>query len=155
MEEKVLLRTYNKAWKFERKVYAIDNIRLPFPVNPDEIIYLVIGFLFTLFLLKVFPFLNGIPFIVRYLVLPYALMKFLTKKKFDGKLPHLFLIGYLDYMGLPKKIARFQAVKTYRQGKFSSVVFRKAEIVNLTNEVLRLKKSKKKRKGKLICTNSR
>ncbi|WP_206457895.1 TcpE family conjugal transfer membrane protein [Anaerovorax sp. IOR16] len=155
MEDKLLLRTYNKAWKFERKVYAIDNIRLPFPINPDELIYLVIGFLFTLLLLKVLPFLNTIPFFIRYLVIPYGLMKFLTKKKFDGKLPHMFLIGYLDYIGLPKKIARFQAVKTYPQGKFSPVVFRTHEIINLTEELVFERKSKKSRKGKQRCTNSR
>lgn len=136
MKEMILLRTYNKAWKFERKVYAIDDIRLPFPVNPDEIVYLVCGFLLTLGILKVLPFLNGIPFIIKYLVLPYGLMKFLTKKKFDGKLPHRFLIGYIDYVGLPKKISRFQAAETNGRGCFTSVIFRRSEIVDLTAELL-------------------
>ncbi len=148
----IILRTYNKMWKFERKLYAIDDIKLPVPINQDEIIYLAIGFLITLLILKVLPFLNAVPFIVRYIALPYGLMKFLTKKKFDGKLPHKFVLGYIDYMGLPKRIARFKPAQMYKLGYFTSVVYRKKNIINLTEEIT--KKQKKKRGRKRACTSS-
>lgn len=148
----IILRTYNKMWKFERKLYAIDDIKLPVPINQDEIIYLAIGFLITLLILKVLPFLNAVPFIVRYIALPYGLMKFLTKKKFDGKLPHKFVLGYIDYMGLPKRIARFKPAQRYKLGYFTSVVYRKKNIINLTEEIT--KKQKKKRGRKRVCTSS-
>lgn len=148
------LRTYNKMWKFERKIYAIDNYKLPIPINPDEIVYLAIGCLITLLLLKVLPFLNAVPFILRYVALPYGLMKFLTKKKFDGKLPHKFIIGYIDYMGLPKRIARFKPAQSYKSGYFMSVVYRKKKIINLTEEITKKKKQKKKRGRNATCISS-
>ena len=142
-KEKIVLRTYKSTWKCERKLYAIDRIRLPIPVNLDDAAYLALGLLITILLLKIFPFLNEIPFIIRYILLPYGLMKFLTKKKFDGKLPHKFLIGYLEYLTLPKFFARFQDSRSYKKGRFTSVAYRGKEIVNIT-EILTKKERRKK-----------
>lgn len=141
--EKVILRAYNSAWKYEKKLYAIDKIRLLVPINVDDAAYFVLGLLITMLLLKIFPFLNGIPFIIRYVMLPYGLMKFLTKKKFDGKLPHKFLMGYLEYLMLPKAFSRFQACKEFRKGRFARVSYRAKEIVNVT-EMLKKKERRKK-----------
>ena len=142
-KEKIVLRAYNHAWKYERKLYAFDKIRLPVPINVDDAAYLALGFFITVLLLKIVPFLNGIPFIIRYILLPYGLMKFLTKKKFDGKLPHKFLMGYLEYLTLPKSFSRFQNCPEYKKGRFTSVAFRGKEIVNLT-EMLTKKERRKK-----------
>ena len=136
-----ILRTYYRIWKYEKKIYAIDKIRLLIPVSVDDATYLVLGLLITMLLLKIFPFLNGIPFIIRYVLLPYGLMKFLTKKKFDGKLPHKFLLGYFEYLTLPKAFSRFESSREYKKGRFTSVAFRGKEIVNVTEM---LKKGGKK-----------
>jgi hypothetical protein len=126
-EERVVLRTYATTWKYEKKIYAIDRIRLLVPVNPSQVFYFLIGLLITMGLLKILPFLNAVPFIFRYALIPFALMKFLTKKKFDGKLPHKFALGYAEYLLLPKAIARFQAGEAYKKGRFESVAFRGRE----------------------------
>jgi hypothetical protein len=127
-EERVILRTYPTAWKYEKKIYAIDRMRLLVPVNPSQVFYFLIGLLITMGILKIFPFLNAIPFIFRYALIPFALMKFLTKKKFDGKLPHKFALGYIEYLLLPRSIARFQAGEQYKKGKFESIAFRRREV---------------------------
>lgn len=145
MEHKIL-RTYNKAWRFERKIYGIDNIRLPFPINPDELVYFVIGILIVYGIFKALPFLDGIPVIIRYGIFPYILMKFLSKKKFDGKSPHKFLIAYIDYFFMPKKISRFQGSTSYKKGRFTPVVYRMKQIVNLTDQAI----NKGKKKGARI-----
>lgn len=142
-KEKVVLRTYNSTWKFERKIYAIDKIRLLVPINIDDAAYLILGLLITILLLKVFPFLNEIPFIIRYVLLPWGLMKFLTKKKFDGKLPHRFLLGYLEYLTLPKAFSRFQDSGKYKKGRFTDVAWRGKEILDVT-ELLTKKGGMKK-----------
>ncbi len=139
----IVLRTYGKMWKFERKIYAIDDVKLPIPINPDEGVYFLIGLLITIILLKVLPFLSAIPFFIKYLAIPYGLMKFLTKKKFDGKLPHKFLLGYLDYIGQPKQLARFQPAKKYKKACFAAVIYRRTEIVNLTDMITRKKGGRK------------
>lgn len=135
--EKIMLRSYNRAWKYDRKLYAIDKIRLIIPINVDDAVYLAAGVLITILLLKIFPFLNEIPFIIRYVLLPYGLMKFLTKKKFDGKLPHKFLIGYFTYLIQPKAFSRFQPCVDYRPGRFTCIAYRGKETVN---KMLLLKK---------------
>lgn len=135
--EKIVLRTYKKMWHFERKLYAFGKYKLLIPVNMDTLAYLIAGLLITVFLLKVFPFLNGIPFIIRYILLPYGLMKLLTKKKFDGKLPHKFLMGYLEYMALPKTFSRFENSREYKKGRFTSVAYRGKEMVNITEMLSR------------------
>lgn len=139
-----ILRTYGKMWKFERKIYAIGDIKMPVPVNPDEAVYFVAGVLMIVGLAKIVPIVNSIPFIVKYVAIPYGLMKFMTKKKFDGKLPHRFLIGMIDYIGQPKCFARFQEKESYKPIVFKPIVYRKIEYVNLTEQAL----NKSKRKGK-------
>lgn len=134
---KVILRTYNRIWKYERKIYALDNVRLPIPINPGEAVYFIIGLFITIFLLKILTFLNVIPFILRYTLLPYGLMKFLTKKKFDGKLPHMFLKGYFEYIQLPKVISRFQPGEVYKGGQFTQVIYRGKEIINVTETLMK------------------
>jgi hypothetical protein len=141
-KEKEVLRTYSGTWKFERKIYAIDKIRLLVPINVDDAAYLILGLLITILLLKIFPFLNHIPAIIRYGLLPWGLMKFLTKKKFDGKLPHRFLIGYLEYLTLPKSFSRFESSGEYKKGRFGKIACRGKEIINVT-EIL-VKKGVKK-----------
>ena len=140
MIENLVLRTYNKMWKFERKIYAIDDIKLPIPINPDEAAYFVIGILLTLGILKLFPFLNKVPFIIRYIAIPYGLMKFLTKKKFDGKLPHKFLLGYIQFILSAKRVARFQDAQRYKKVRFTPVVYRKTVVINITEALTKMKK---------------
>lgn len=141
-KDKVVLRTYNSTWKFERKIYSIDKIRLLVPINIDDAVYLIMGLLITILLLKLFPFLNHIPFIIRYVLLPWGLMKFLTKKKFDGKLPHKFLLGYLEYMTLPKAFSRFQDSREYKKGAFTDLAWRGKEIIDLTDLLTKKKGAK-------------
>lgn len=137
--DKVVLRTYNRVWKYERKIYSLDTVRLPVPINPGDAIYFIIGLLITVLLLKLLPFLNVVPLILRYTLLPYGVMKFLTKKKFDGKLPHLFVKAYIEYVQLPKKISRFQGHAGYGKGKFTNIVFRGKKIINITDNLLKKK----------------
>lgn len=143
--EKVILRSYNRAWKYERKIYAIDKIKLIIPVSVDDATYFVVGILITMLLLKIFPFLNGLPFVFRYLLLPYGLMKFLTKKKFDGKLAHKFLIGYIEYLMLPKAFSRFEPCAEYKKGKFTSITYRGQKVVNRMEELTKNKVGHKSR----------
>ena len=40
--KKINLRSYNKVWKIENRIYAIQNIVLPVPVSPREVLYFFI-----------------------------------------------------------------------------------------------------------------
>lgn len=148
----VILRTYNSVWYFEHKIYSIENIKLLFPVNPDEVLYFAVSVGITMLLLKVLPFLDRIPFVIKYGAIPYGLMKFFTKQKLDGKLPHKFFIDYVIFVLSPKKSARFLEIEEYKDIKFiTPIVMRDIEIVNKTEEALKMHK-KGGKKGK--CINS-
>ena len=130
------LRTYPRVWNYEKKIYAIENVRLIVPINPGELLYFAAGLAVAAALGKVLPVFAAVPFLIRYVLLPYALMKFLTKKKLDGKLPHLFFIGYIAYLTLPKTISRFQAGENYKKGRFTSVVCRERKVIDATRELM-------------------
>ena len=86
-----VLRTYKSIWKYERKIYSFENIRLLVPVRPSEVLFFGVGLLITYFLCKIVPLYTEIPFVFRYIIIPFGIMKFLTKKRLDGKMPHRFL----------------------------------------------------------------
>lgn len=98
MENKTIkVYSYNKVWKIENKIYAIQNIVLPVPILPRELFYFlgVAGFFFVLS--NIFPFLLIIPTILRFIFAPYFITKFLLKKKLDGKTPQNYILGLIKY----------------------------------------------------------
>ena len=148
-KDRIILRTYGNVWKFQRKIYSIDKIRLIVPIDPQELGYFIVGVGMTTVFFKILPFLNSIPVMIRYGLIPFVIMKFLTKKKLDGKLPHKFLYGYLKYKIEPKEYARFMPVARYKKGKFRTTVsYRNTVIVNMTEKYLN-----KKEGSNRICMN--
>ena len=98
MENKTIrVYSYNKVWKIENKIYAIQNVVLPVPILPRQLFYFlgVAGFFFILS--NIFTFLLIIPPILRFVIAPYFLTNFLLKKKLDGKTPQNYVLGLLKY----------------------------------------------------------
>lgn len=129
-EEKdfVILRTYALVWNTPFKIYSIENIKLLFPVNPWELLYFMVGVGVGFLLGKVLPFISSY-FIFQYIIIPFLVMKFFTKIKLDGKMPHKFFFDYLVYAVMPKQMERFQAVKDNKQIKFvTPVVYRMGQV---------------------------
>lgn len=148
MEDKdyVVLRTYNTVWKIDRKIYSIEGLKLLFPVSINDILYFAVSVFISILLVKFLPFYNKLNYIIKYVIVPYCLMKFLTKQKLDGKLPHKFFLDYLIYLIEPKKYCRFSPINDEKKKiKFSSlIIFRNKKILNKTDLII--KKSKTKRK---------
>jgi len=142
-KDSTILRTYGKVWNHEKKIYSIDRIKLIVPINPNDLLYFAVGLVFVVVITSIIPIFAGVPFVFKYILLPFAIMKFMTKKKLDGKMPHFFLVGCISYLLLPKKISRFQAGERYGKGKFTDVVYRGKEIVDITQEMMSKKGGKK------------
>lgn len=140
---KVVLRTYNSVWKIPRWLYSIDKIKLWVPIDQNQAIYFCASVAITFLLLKIIPFLNALPFVFKYIAIPYGLMKFFTKQKLDGKLPHKFFLDYLSYKIMTKTSERFTEVKSLKKVVFSTpVMFRMPEVVNVTGQVLQERKGR-------------
>lgn len=109
-QKKINLRSYNRVWKIENRIYAIQNIVLPVPVSPREVLYFFIIAFIMLLLSILIPPLRIIPSILRFILVPFGMSQFLLKKKLDGKMPHKYLVSWLSYMLTKKQyIERFNA----------------------------------------------
>ncbi|KAB3535642.1 conjugal transfer protein [Alkaliphilus pronyensis] len=151
--KEVILRTYKNVWKFEREVYSVEGIKLLIPVKPNEVLYFIVSVIITFLLVKFIPFMNRIPFFLRAIAIPYGIMKFLTKQKLDGKLPHKFFIDFIIYKLSPKKYEKFRPVEELRNNikLTTTTAFRITAFFNKTDEILRknIKSNKTKCKSKL------
>lgn len=124
----VILRTYENVWKTPFKIYSIENFKLWVPINPWELLYFLFGLVVVFVLGRVLPFINAIPFIIRYIAIPFGIMKFFTKIKLDGKQPHKFIFDFLVFKAGNKRLERFQAVNEIKRIKFTRVItFRDSE----------------------------
>lgn len=145
-EHIVVLRSYPTIWKYEKKLYSIDSIRLWVPVAMNDLLFFVAGLIFVIILSKGIPLFVRVPWVIRYGAVPFGIMKFFTRMKFDGKLPHKFALGYVRYAMLPKKIARFSECVEFPAGRFEDVLYRDAKIVNLVDEKIKQVRTSTKKK---------
>lgn len=100
--KKVKLYSYLKVWKVEKKIYAISNMALPVPVNPYDLLYFL-GVLFLIYILgRIIPVIASIPGIIRLVLLPYGITKYMVKVKLDGKNPIKYFTGYISYAATEK-----------------------------------------------------
>lgn len=135
----VILRTYKSVWSFERKIHSIEGFKLWVPVSISNAGYFILGVLVTLILSKLLPFVNRVPFIVRYLIIPFGVMKYLTKQKVDGKYPHKFFYDLIVYLLSSKRYYRFRHIDTDKKKikSFTPVIMRKTLVVDKTDKALK------------------
>jgi hypothetical protein len=124
----VVLRTYEHVWNTPFKIYSIENIKLWFPINPWDLLYIGGGVLLSFVLERVLPLYGYLPFIIKYIVIPYLFKLFLSKVKLDGKKPHKFFFDYIVYMVSSKEFERFQGTNEKNKIRFTTpVTFRRYE----------------------------
>lgn len=119
--EKVTLYSYSKVWKLEKKIYAIQNLTLPVPVNPYAALYFVFAAGLIMLLGGLIPVIESIPVVIRYIAIPGGIATFILRKKLDGKNPIKYFIGYIKFIFLEKGkyIERFT---TYQEKKHKVVL---------------------------------
>lgn len=112
---RVRVYSYRKVWHIEKKIYAIQNIALPFPVNPYDFLEFCLVAGIMLLLGRIFPALEAIPGVLRYGALPYVVVRYLMKIKMDGKNPVKYFVGLIPY--LLSKNTYQERFRTYRAGR--------------------------------------
>lgn len=97
-----------------KKIYAFQNIVLPFPIAPYEVLEFLAVVGAMLVMGRIFPILNNIPVVLRYGMLPYVTVKYLMKVKLDGKNPVKYFCGYLRFLFTRKEyIERFRICRDH------------------------------------------
>ena len=94
----ITIYSYSKVWKIEKKIYAIQNFTLPMPIDPWQLLYFGITWLICNVIFSVLPGFSGIPVIIRSIMIPYAISKFVMTKKLDGKNPIRFFVGIIVFL---------------------------------------------------------
>lgn len=114
MEDKTIkIYSYSKVWKVEKKIYSIGNLSIGVGIEIADILYTVLAIVAILILGNLFPVINNIKWIYRFIVIPYGSMWILRRKKLDGKNPIKYFFGILQYIFFTKRnyIERFQCKK--------------------------------------------
>ena len=96
--EKITLYSYHKIWKIEKKLYAIQNIVLPIPIDPWELLYFGATWVVCNVIFGLLPGVSNIPVMIRSIMLPFAISKFLMTKKLDGKNPLRYMLGVITFL---------------------------------------------------------
>lgn len=107
---KVILRTYHKLWKMPFKIYSIDNLKLIIPINPWNAAVFSLTVLFMILVSKILFFIK-IPFVFKYLIIPWGITKIVDTVKLDGKKPYKYFWDMLRFYFLPKEYERFKAIE--------------------------------------------
>lgn len=120
-QEQRVLRTYAKAWDFETVIYTVGDIALPFPINLTQLGFFGASLFLCFIIFAILPSFNIIPGVIKYLVLPFLLMKAATRLKVDGKKPYLWLLGEFKYLFLETKtLSRFKKYREEPEFKFKT-----------------------------------
>ena len=101
-QRKVLIYSYSKVWKVEKKIYSIQNLVLPVPVDPWQILYFLCTWFVTNVVFGVIPGFHQIPAVLRSIILPFFISKFIMTKKLDGKNPIRYAIGMIIFLAAEK-----------------------------------------------------
>ena len=96
--EKITLYSYHKIWKIEKKIYAIQNMVLPIPIDPWELLYFGATWVVCNVIFGLLPGVSNIPVMIRSIMLPFAISKFLMTKKLDGKNPLRYMLGVITFL---------------------------------------------------------
>ena len=96
--EKITLYSYHKIWKIEKKIYAIQNIVLPIPIDPWELLYFGATWVVCNVIFGLLQGVSNIPVMIRSIMLPFAISKFLMTKKLDGKNPLRYMLGVITFL---------------------------------------------------------
>ena len=122
------VKVYTPLMRFEKMLFAIQDVKLPIPMTQRQIII----FGGSCLALIIFINLPGLRFMKQYwlidAVIPIAITWFLTKFKFDGKMPHIYARDYLLYKLSSGIYNRYEKVEKPAKYRYKGVVtYRKGE----------------------------
>lgn len=105
------IRSYSSIWSVEKVIYAINDMRLPFPITFSQMAWFV-ACEFAVLALGELPPLSMIDgALLKYFGIPAGITWFMSQKTWDGKKPFSFVKSYTAYLLRPKQTFAGKAVK--------------------------------------------
>jgi hypothetical protein len=93
----IIIYSYRKYWHFKKKMYSFLGFRFGFGLDLTNVLYLIVG-LGMVALINLVPIIRGIPILIKWGVIPFLIMKFLSSVRLDGKNPIKYFIGCIYYL---------------------------------------------------------
>ncbi|MEQ7244077.1 conjugal transfer protein [Enterococcus avium] len=96
------IKSYTSIWNVEKVIYAINDLKLPFPVSFNQMAWFVLTLFIVIVLGNLPPLslINGA--LLKYLGIPAGIAWFMSQKSFDGKKPIGFIKSIYRYFTSPK-----------------------------------------------------
>lgn len=127
------IRSYTSIWNVEKVIYAINDLKLPFPITFNQMTWFVLSLFLVIFLSNVPPlsFIDGA--LLKYLGIPGGIAWFMSQKSFDGKKPIGFLRSIYRYYTKPKLTFDERKVEEKSIQLEVSITYVRSEIVGVSN----------------------
>ena len=123
------IRSYSSIWSVEKVIYAINDLRLSFPITFSQMAWFV-ACEFAVLALGGLPPLSMIDgALLKYFGVPAGITWFMSRKTWDGKKPFRFVRSYTAYLLRPKQTFAGKPVKLKR-------VHIRPEITTVRSEVI-------------------
>lgn len=127
------IRSYTSIWNVEKVIYAINDLKLPFPITFNQMTWFVLSLFLVIFLANVPPLSLIDGALLKYLGIPGFIAWFMSKKSFDGKKPIGFLRSIFRYYSSPKIMYGEKKVSENAVALEASITYVRSEVIGLSN----------------------
>lgn len=124
------IRSYSSIWSVEKVIYALGDLRLPFPVTFSQMAWFVACELAMLALGELPPLSMIEGALLKYVGIPAGVTWFMSQKTWDGKKPFRFVKSYTAYLLRPKQTFAGQSVKLKRMHTKPEITVVRSEIIH-------------------------
>lgn len=127
------IRSYTSIWNVEKVIYAINDLKLPFPITFNQMTWFILSLFLVIFLANMPPLSLIDGALLKYLGFPGFIAWFMSQKSFDGKKPVGFIRSIYRYYTAPKvtfsgnKIVEQQVVQEF------NITYVRSESIGLSN----------------------
>ena len=128
------IRSYSSIWSVEKVIYAINDMRLPFPITFSQMAWFV-ACEFAVLALGELPPLSMIDgALLKYFGIPVGVTWFMSQKTWDGKKPFSFVKSYTAYLLRPKQTFAGKPVKFRKEKTGQPLTAVRSVVVNAVSD---------------------
>ena len=127
------VRSYTSIWNVEKVIYAINDLKLPFPITFNQMTWFVLSLFLVIFLSNVPPLSLIDGALLKYLGIPGFIAWFMSQKSFDGKKPVGFIRSIYRYYSRPKVTYSEKKVEEGKVTMEAAITYVRSELIGLSN----------------------
>lgn len=128
------IRSYSSIWSVEKVIYAINDMRLPFPITFSQMAWFVASELAVLALGELPPLSMIDGALLKYFGIPVGITWFMSQKTWDGKKPFSFVKSYTAYLLRPKQTFAGKPVKFRKEKTGQPITAVRSVMVNAVSD---------------------